>query len=173
MTRSTAFAVLILLGGCGEKQSAIPPPAALTPEAMGRYCGMALSEHAGPKGQARVRGVDEVYWFSSARDTLAFTLLPEEPKDIAALYVTAMDKAASWDQPGDGSWFDARKAQYVVGSDAKGGMGQNEVVPFSSVQGAEAFRAQHGGQVFAYDNVPRDAVLGDDTPAVQHHGGHK
>lgn len=174
MRALAVLALVAMLAACGEQKAAAPPPPApLTAEAMGRYCGMALSDHAGPKGQVRVRGLAEVFWFSSARDALAFTLLPEEPKDIAAIYVTAMDKAASWEQPGNDSWIDARKAHYVVGSDAKGGMGQNELVPFSSPQAAESFRIDHGGQVMAYDKVPRDAVLGSDTPAVQSHGGHK
>lgn len=160
---------------CGDdrKAAAPPPPAPLTAEAVGHYCGMALADHPGPKGQIQVKGRQQPYWFSSARDTLAFTLLPEEPKDILAIYVTAMDKAANWEAPGAESWVDGRAASYVVGSDVKGGMGQREVVPFSTPQAAERFRAEHGGQVVAFDQVPREFVLGEDTPATQAHGGHQ
>lgn len=171
MTRALCLAVLLLLAACGKEQSAAPPPPApMTAEAVGRYCGMSLADHPGPKGQVQLKGGKEVFWFSSARDTLAYTLLPEEPKDIAVIYVTAMDKAASWDKPGQESWVDARAASYVVGSDATGGMGQREMVPFSTAQAAEAFRASHGGQVYAFDKIPREQVLGDDTPAGQGHG---
>lgn len=171
MTRALCLAVLLLLAACGKDQSAaLPPPAAMTAEAVGRYCGMTLADHPGPKGQVQVKGAKEVFWFSSARDTLAFTLLPEEPKDIAAIYVTAMDKAASWDKPGQESWIDARTASYVVGSDATGGMGQREMVPFSTPQAAESFRVSHGGQVYSFDKIPHQQVLGDDTPAGQGHG---
>ena len=171
MTRIVLCCLFLLLAACGEQSSSAPPPPdAMNAEAIGRYCGMALGDHTGPKGQIKVKGLSEVFWFSSARDTLAFTLLPEEPKDIAAIYVTAMDKAKSWDRPGDESWIDARHAHYVAGSDATGGMGQREVVPFSSPQAAEAFRIEHGGQVYAFDKVPREMVLGDDTPAGQQHG---
>ena len=45
---------------------------------------VALVEHPGPKGQAILKGRDEPVWFSSARDAIAFTRLPDEPKDIAA-----------------------------------------------------------------------------------------
>ncbi|MCR6630569.1 MAG: nitrous oxide reductase accessory protein NosL [Magnetospirillum sp.] len=172
MTRAfgLGLALLLLLAACGKEQSAAPPPAPMTTEAMGRYCGMALADHPGPKGQVQVKSSKEVFWFSSARDTLAFTLLPEEPKDIAAIYVTAMDKAATWEKPGPESWIDARAATYVVGSDATGGMGQREMVPFSTPQAAEAFRIEHGGQVYAFDKIPHEQVLGEDTPAGQGHG---
>lgn len=170
--------LVLLLAACGKDETAAPPPPApMSSDVVGHYCGMILAEHAGPKGQIHVKGRKEVYWFSSARDTLAFTMLPEEPKDIAAIYVTAMDKAQSWDKPGAESWVDGRAASYVVGSDARGGMGQSEIVPFSTPQAAREFAAGRGGSVVAFDQVPRDVVLGSDTPAAQahapnKHGGH-
>ena len=172
MRRAAIALVLLTVTACGEKPTAAPPPAAMSAEAVGRYCGMSLADHPGPKGQVQIKGSKEVFWFSSARDTVAFTLLPEEPKDIAAIYVTAMDKADSWEKPGDESWIDARAATYVVGSDATGGMGQRELVPFSNAQAAEAFRIQHGGELHPFDRIPRDKVLGEDTPAGQSHGSH-
>lgn len=172
MRHAALALVLLALVGCGEKQAAVPPPVPMSAEAVGRYCGMSLTDHPGPKGQVQLKGGKEVYWFSSARDTIAFTLLPEEPKDIAALYVTAMDKAGTWDKPGDEAWIDARKATYVVGSDATGGMGQREIVPFSNAQAAEAFRIDHGGELHPFDRIPREHVLGEDTPAAKPHGGH-
>ncbi len=168
MMRVLVLGLLLVLAACGkEQQAAAPPPATITAEAVGHYCGMALADHPGPKGQIVTKGKKEPYWFSSARDTLAFTMLPEEPKDIAAIYVTAMDKTKDWDKPGQESWVDARSAAYVVGSDARGGMGQSEVVPFSSPDAARHFVAEHGGKVMSFDQVPKDVVLGEDTPAMQ------
>ncbi len=88
--------------GCDGKDSAAeaPPPVALTAEAIGHYCGMALLEHEGPKGQILLRGSDRPVWFSSARDTIAFTMLAEEAKTLRAIYVSDMGRAESWDQPG-------------------------------------------------------------------------
>lgn len=161
---------LLLLTACGEeKRAEAPPPAALTAEAVGHYCGMALGDHPGPKGQVLTKARKEPYWFSSARDTLAFTMLPEEPKDITAIYVTAMDKAKEWDRPGAESWVDARIATYVVGSDARGGMGQSEVVPFSTAEAARRFAAQRGGTVVGFDQVPKDFVLGGEGGHAQEH----
>ena len=124
-----ALAVLTL-AAC-EEEAAAPAARALTDEAIGHYCGMMLTEHEGPKGQILLEGVDDPVWFSSARDAVAFTLLPEEPKDIAAIYVSDMGKAPSWADPGADNWTDARTASFVIGSAAEGGMGGAEAVPFA------------------------------------------
>lgn len=162
-------AVLLLLAACGEEQQASAPPAPheVTDEAIGHYCGMALAEHSGPKGQAILQSRDEPVWFSSARDAIAFTKLPEEPKDIAAIYVTDMAAVKDWDHPEPGTWVDARRAWYVIGSTRKGGMGGDEAVPFGQEQAARHFAEAHGGEVVAFDAVPESYVLGGSG-----HSGH-
>jgi copper chaperone NosL len=156
-----ALLVPIALAGCGERQvGAIPPPHKMTAEAIGHYCGMNLLEHGGPKGQIFAASLIEPVWFSSARDTIAFTMLPDEPKDIQAIYVSDMGKAASWEKPGADNWIDARKALFVIGSRVKGGMGGDEAVPFSDRGAAEKFAAKEGGRVVAFADVPRDYILG-------------
>ena len=120
------------LGACQREAEAPPAPFAMTEEAMGRYCGMNILEHAGPKGQISLAKYDEPVWFSSVRDAIAFTMLPEEPKDIRAIYVSDMAKAPTWDEPGADNWVDARQAFFVIGSSRKGGMGAAEAVPFST-----------------------------------------
>lgn len=163
--KSIALALLIALSlsACKE-EAAKPAPQALTDAAIGRYCGMMLTEHEGPKGQVFIRGISEPLWFSSARDALAFTLLPEEPKDIAAIYVSDMGAAASWADPGPANWTDARTASFVVGGSAEGGMGGAEAVPFADKARAETFAAETGGRVVAFDAIPSDYVLGDQEP---------
>lgn len=155
----------LALAGCNEKQSAAvqPPPQSLTAEAIGNYCGMNVLEHPGPKGQIIVASAITPFWFSSARDAFAFTMLPEEPKDILAIYVSDMAKAPSWDAPGADNWVDARKAVFVIGSRQKSGMGADEAVPFSDPGAAAAFAAKNGGRVVGFSEVPRDYVLGGDT----------
>lgn len=163
-------AVLIagLAAGCDDKTktAAPPPPQALTQQAMGHYCGMNVLEHPGPKGQILLASRLQPVWFSSARDTLSFTLLPEEAKDIQAVYVSDMGKAPSWEEPGATNWIDAKQALFVVGSSRKGGMGAAELVPFAQRDAAEAFVARHGGSILSFDAIPRDAVLGSDSDAA-------
>ncbi|AFL52447.1 copper chaperone NosL [Sinorhizobium fredii] len=151
----------LFLAACEKDQEAkMPAPYSLTTDAMGRYCGMNVLEHPGPKGQVILVDIPEPIWFSSARDTIAFTMLPEEPKDIAAIYVSDMGTAPSWEEPGAENWIDARKAFYVVGSTVKGGMGSEEAVPFSSDGAAREFAAKNGGQVKRFAEVPTEYVLG-------------
>ena len=159
-----ACSLFIALAGCGEKQAArVPPPYRMTEEAIGHYCGMNLFEHPGPKGQIIATSLIEPVWFSSARDAIAFTMLPDEPKDIQAIYVSDMAKAPSWDKPGDDNWVEARKALFVIGSRLKGGMGGDEAVPFSDRNVAERFTAENGGRIVSFAEVPRDYVLGSGT----------
>ncbi|HET9067555.1 MAG TPA: nitrous oxide reductase accessory protein NosL, partial [Amaricoccus sp.] len=138
-----------------------PAAHTLTDAAIGHYCGMMLTEHDGPKGQILLKGSDAPVWFSSARDTVAFTLLPEEPKDIAAIYVSDMGAAPTWADPGADNWTDAKTASFVIESDAQGGMGGAEAVPFADKAKAEAFAAEHGGEVVAFDAIPSGYILGD------------
>jgi copper chaperone NosL len=159
-TLAFALALPIALGGCWEKQAAqVPPPHRMTAEAIGHYCGMDLFEHPGPKGQIFAASLIEPVWFSSVRDTIAFTMLPDEPKDVQAVYVSDMGKATSWDKPGADNWVEARRAVFVIGSRLKGGMGGDEAVPFSDRSAAEKFAGENGGRIVAFDQIPRDYVL--------------
>lgn len=155
------LAVLILLPACGEDPTAeIPEPRELTRAAIGHYCNMIVEDHPGPKGQIFLSDKADPIWFSSVRDTIAFTLLPEEAKNIAAIYVNDMGRA-SWAAPEAGTWIDAKAAWYVIGSGRRGGMGAPETVPFAARSAAETFVAEHGGTVVAFADVPADAVLGE------------
>ncbi|MDP1730491.1 MAG: nitrous oxide reductase accessory protein NosL [Devosia sp.] len=154
----------LILGGCGGGERAqTPGPFALTESAIGRYCGMNVLEHPGPKGQIILSRAQEPIWFSSARDAVAFTMLPEEPKNLAAVYVSDMAKAPSWEEPGAENWIDATQAFFVIGSSMRGGMGAAETVPFSTETAARSFADENGGEVVGFAEIPRDYVLGS-TP---------
>ena len=149
---------LVALTGC-EKPAPVEVPAAntLTREANGYYCLMTVVYHKGPKGQVILTD-GKVHWFTSVRDTISFTLLPEEPKNIAAIYVNDMSNA-EWDNPGEDNWIQAKDAWYVLGSNRSGGMGAPEAVPFSSKEHANKFLNEHGGKVYAFSSIPESYVL--------------
>ncbi|MBN9290831.1 MAG: nitrous oxide reductase accessory protein NosL [Hyphomicrobium denitrificans] len=154
----------LAMAGCREKASeAPPPPQHLTADATGHYCGMALAEHPGPKGQIILASRTDPVWFSSARDAFAFTILAEESKDVRAIYVSDMGKAQTWDKPGDDNWVDARQAFFVVDSRKQSGMGAPETVPFSDRAAADKFAESNGGRVLSFSEVPHDYVLTSDT----------
>lgn len=158
-----AAALLVFTSGCERKPEApaTPPPAVeVSTEATGHYCGMLLNAHEGPKGQIHLESRAQPVWFSSVRDTIAFTRLPEEPRDIRAIYVNDMGRAKEWEQPEPGTWVEARQAWFVIESDMRGGMGAPEAVPFSDRAAADAFRAKHQGRVVRLAEIPDAYVLG-------------
>ncbi|GAA4417185.1 nosL protein [Advenella faeciporci] len=158
--------VSALLAGCGNDsgQSENPPaPLAVTSDAIGHYCSMGMLEHAGPKGQIFVRGSDKPVWFSTIQQVFAYTLLPEEPKGLSALYVNDAGAVSDWNQPGANEhWIDARKAFYVIESRFVGGMGVEDAMPFSDEAKARNFVEKHGGRIVTFSTMPEDYILNYD-----------
>lgn len=152
---------LIFVSGCSDNSIQINKPEAivLTEEAAGHYCQMIIFEHEGPKAQAHLAGMVAPLWFSQVRDGLAFLKSPEQSAEILVLYVNDMGAATSWAEPGSGNWIDAQSAHYVVGSDAVGGMGAPELVPFIDQDKAEDFANQRGGKVMRLSEIPAETVL--------------
>ncbi|MCD0503669.1 nitrous oxide reductase accessory protein NosL [Bordetella petrii] len=157
------FGALLLatLAACGEPGQAGAPPAphALDTDAVGHYCGMALNEHNGPKGQLFLAGQQQPVWFSAIKQVFAYTLLPEEPKTITAIYVNDMAGAEAGLPPNPHAWIDARRAYYVIESRYIGGMGAEDALPFAQRAQANAFAQRHGGLVAAFDDVPESYVF--------------
>lgn len=176
----TAFVGVLMIAACDSEQvAAVPDPHEPTQNATGYYCNMTVVEHDGPKGHVFLVGDGIPFWFTSVRDTIAFTMLPEESKEIAVVYVNDMAKAKTWDQPEPGSWVDAKTAVYVIGSTRVGGMGAPEPVPFSLELKAKEFAKEFGGDIVAFADIPRDYILSDpnemavddpEKPAMDHSG---
>ncbi len=152
------------LAACDDKESAkLPPPQEASGDSVAEFCGMTLAEHPGPKGQIFVRPDPTPFWFASVHDTFAFLMLPDTPKAVVAVYVSDMAKARNWDQPEPGTWVEAHKAVYVIGSRKRGGMDEAEAVPFSDPEAAKRFAAEYGGRVVGFDEMPRDYILSSGT----------
>ena len=102
---------------------------------------MNMLDHPGPKGQIVLKGRERPVWFSSVRDTFAYTMLPEELHDY---------RGDLRHRPGGGSRPVApgprpmdRGAQRVVRhrQRVEGGMGDAEPLPFAREAAARAFAA--------------------------------
>ena len=151
---------LALLAACDDETSrALPSPMTLNDDAAGFYCQMVILEHDGPKAQLFLEGGIAPLWFSQVRDGLAYLKSPEQEGVILVLYVNDMGKAPSYADPGADNWINAKDAFYVVGSDAIGGMGAPELVPFGTAESAQEFAATHGGTVQKLDEISTESVL--------------
>ncbi len=162
---------LTLLGACDDPApTEAVTPVMLTREHRGHYCRMIVLDHKGPKGQIHLKNRGPVF-FSSVRDTIAFTMLPEESRQIAAIFVNDMT-ATDWNRPGPETWIPARRAYFVIGSSKRGGMGAPEAVPFKGEAAALAFVSRFGGRVVAFGAIPRQYILGESPHDQSGHGAH-
>jgi copper chaperone NosL len=153
--------LLLPIASCGEATTGMPAPQEITDQAVAEFCGMSLTEHPGPKAQILLKGAATPHWFASVHDAFAYTMLLERPKDIAAIYVNDMGKVKDWDRPDPGTWIDAQQAVFVIESRRRGGMEENEAVPFSDREAAGTFVNRHGGRLVSFAEMPRSYVLTD------------
>ncbi len=137
---------------------------------------MIIGEHFGPNGQIFYREHTPEGHDNPARfHTLAHGLFPyyfEHGRlgwEAVAVYVTdystvdyeVVARAGRADistHTAASTFGDARAVRYVAGSDVLGGMGP-DLIPFGDVGDAEAFRADHGGALVAFEDVTQEAVL--------------
>lgn len=175
---ATAIAALAILVSACEEEAGVPPPQALTRDAIGHYCNMIVVDHPGPKAQVHEKGQAKPLWFSSVRDALAYRLLPGEAQSVTATYVHDMGRSENWERPpDDGTWILAKTAHFVIGSSRRGGMGAQEAVPFAEAGAAKRFQERFGGRIVAFDKIPADYIIGDqndhkptkDNPSGHHH----
>lgn len=161
MNRRTVLLGLLALASCKQDKSAaaLPAPREITDASIAQFCGMSLTEHAGPKGQIFVRGLPDPYWFATVRDAFAFALLPEMPKAIDAIYVNDMARAQNWEQPEPGTWVEAHAATFVIGSRRRSGMETDEAIPFGDAEAARRFAEANGGHLVSFAAMPPGYIL--------------
>ena len=160
MKRWILVTLLFITAACRDDLAAIPDAVVMSEDALGHFCQMNLAEHDGPKGQIHLEGHSNPIFFAQVRDTLAYLLEPEKTAPVAAVYVSNMSQAESWAEPGTDNWILADNAWFAIGSDAKGGMGAPEIVPFETEQDALAFITERGGDVVRLDEISAEMVLG-------------
>lgn len=165
--------VCLLIAACADEVAyERPQPIEMSDSALGHYCQMDIVNHEGPKGQIHLSGHTMPIWFSQVRDGLAYIKSAERAADITAFYVSDMGRAQHWSSPGIDNWVDAETAFFVVGSDAIGGMGAPELVPFSKFEDATKFKKNRGGEIIKMADIKPDDVLSP-IEIGQFPGGHK
>ena len=157
--KHTMLMIAFLLAACQTEEVKIPDPVTLSSEALGHFCMMQVDAHPGPKAQIHLAGLPDPIFFTQVRDALAYVKGSERDADILAFYVSDMGVAESWDDPGMDNWMLASEAHFVVGSDARGGMGAPEMVPFSDQHAARDFADQQGGKLMTLETIPAEIVL--------------
>ncbi len=154
------LSVLVLLGACQSNVATQnPDPALLSEDDIGFYDQMIVMDHEGPRAQIHLEGSIDPLWFSSVRDGLAYFKSLEQSARILAIYVNDIGAANNWQDMGVGNWIDAETAFFVVGSNAKGGMGAPEPVPFSSEDKARDFTIERGGEILKLGEINVEMVL--------------
>jgi copper chaperone NosL len=169
MTRWLATAlILLLLTACGGEQQATAPAEPENPDrsASCAVCGMTVVDYPGPKAQIHLKGKAAPKHFCSTRDFFAYLLEEDSPRAhrIRAMFVHDMGRT-DWEHPhqGEAHWVPAREAFYVVGSDRRGAMGPT-LAAFAERAAAEAFAAEHGGEIKPFDAIDRELVVNMPPP---------
>lgn len=157
----------------GVEAEVVPQAAQISSESTGYFCHMFLSEHDGPKSHLYLADQEEPIWFTEVNQLFAFSILPEEPKNIVAMYVNDASGIQDWKDhdASNTNWLDAKTAFYVIESSFVGGMGSDDALPFEERAGAEAYVTEHGGRVVTFDEMPESFVFQQPLQS-QPHGGH-
>ncbi|MDR5866884.1 nitrous oxide reductase accessory protein NosL [Halomonas koreensis] len=164
------------LAGCGgePETAALAPPQAIDAGDSCHVCGMLITEHPGPKGQAFLEGAEAPRKFCSTLDLFVFLQQPENASRLSHAYVHDIG-ITPWGRPADEAFIRADEAWYVVGHERRGSMGHT-LASFAERQDAEAFRGEHGGEVIAYADIDLDLLgrLGrgelEADAGMAHHG---
>jgi copper chaperone NosL len=138
----------VTLVGCGRGPDASTPQS-VTAETVCTLDGMSLADYPGPKAQIHYAGSPPEF-FCDTVEMFAMVLRAEQRRPMTAVYTQDMAKA-DWQKPIE-NWIDARRAFYVQGSRKMGSMGPT-FASFANRGDAEAFAREHGGTVFAFDEV--------------------
>lgn len=149
-----------LLSACGRKaDSAHQPAVAIEKGDTCAVCGMFITLHPGPRGEAYVAGVKKPLKFGGgARDFFAYVTQPDVVRRLGTLYVQDTARI-DWTHPSDAaeSFIDARKAYYVAWQPLIGEMGP-AFASFAKRGDADTFIQSHGGAMLRFDQVTPDLV---------------
>ncbi|MFC6953267.1 nitrous oxide reductase accessory protein NosL [Halorubellus litoreus] len=167
---ASAVAVASVAGCLGGNGDAAPAAVAISDVAACDECGMVISKHPGPNAEiywadVEPEGRDAPFWFDSLKQCFFPHYFEgrDAGRSLDAAYVTDYSaveysvntrEGASYitSHTSADSMADATSLSYVVESDVEGAMGP-DFVPFGDDADAEAFAAEHGGSVVAFDEI--------------------
>jgi copper chaperone NosL len=111
-------------------------------------CGMFVYKY--PDWVARIVHEDgRQLYFDGAKDLFKYYLQPEKYEPNRGTRIRSIEVTEYYDMRP----MDAKGAFYVIGGDILGPMGK-ELIPFQSLQDAQAFKQDHGGtQILTFDQV--------------------
>lgn len=145
--------LVLLLSACQPTSdtTAQQPPVAFQAADECHVCGMLITHHPGPKGEAYQQGQPKVLKFCSTRDLFVHLLEPGVAAQIESIYVHDMARS-DWQHPDDRHLINAREAWYVVGHPLHGAMGPSPAA-FATEAQANAFAKPHQASVLRYAQI--------------------
>lgn len=172
---ATLASVTGCLGGAASNAGA-PAAVALPDDATCDVCGMVLGQHPGSTAEVfyadnSPEGHDNPARFDSTWEAYQYDFQHgEQGWESAAFYVTDYS-AVEYGIPTEGgdaflsrhveaeAFAPVEEVTYVVGSAVRGAMGR-DLVAFTDEGDAEAFRADHGGELTTHGEVTPELVAG-------------
>jgi copper chaperone NosL len=154
------YFLVLLLAACSRTTQ---PIVALEPngDTACAVDGMLLKDFPGPKAQI-VYAEGKPDFFCDLMDLFSTVLIPEQRRQVAAVFVQDMGKT-NWEHP-QGNWIDAKTAIYVAGSKKPGSMGAT-FGSFGSMQDAQAFVKAEGGRIVRFDQITPELMRESKTAA--------
>lgn len=166
-------AALAAVAGCLGDDEDAPDPEALTGDDICEACGMEVTQHPGPVGQAFYDDHPDLEdgraAFCSGTCTFGWTLMEADAGyDAEVRYLTDYS-TVDWsiEEDGDDAFlsphFDAEDQADVetltvlAGSDLYGAMGE-DIIGFAEESDAEELQDEYGGEVLAAEDVTRELV---------------
>ncbi|MDY6978691.1 MAG: nitrous oxide reductase accessory protein NosL [Pseudomonadota bacterium] len=166
------FSALLLVAGCepANDTGQVHEPVPIGAADECHVCGMTITRHPGPKGQAFIRHAATPFKYCSTRDLFSHILQPEVRSRITQIYTHDMG-ATSWQAPDNSAFTDARQAWYVIHHPMTGAMGPT-LASFAEKSDAENFTAKHGGEMVRFEEITLELVAnlttGDGAPSDSH-----
>ena len=115
-------------------------------------CGMFVAKY--PDWIAQIVSGNDTFYFDGTKDMFAYFFNPRQfngpaQEDLKEIWVKDYYSL---------EWIDGRIAYYVVGSDVYGPMG-HELIPFSSSEASEAFKADHKGKkIYRFEEITPEII---------------